>query len=74
MPVQVTYLGIYVQGVPSGVRTFTCVSTSIAMFIEMAKRGRLNAPTRALSLTDYERAFGSDTAISELNRHLQSDR
>jgi hypothetical protein len=40
------------------------------MFIGMAKRGRLNAPTRVLSLTDYERAFGPDTAISEMTNHV----
>jgi Bacteriophage tail sheath protein len=69
MPVQVTHPGVYVQGVPSGVRTFTGVSTSIAMFMGMAKRGRLNAPARVLRLTDNERAFGSDTA-----NDVQSDR
>jgi hypothetical protein len=41
MPVQVTYTGVYVQEVPSGVSTVTDVSTSIAIFVGMTKRGRL---------------------------------
>jgi hypothetical protein len=66
MPVQVTYPGVYVQEIPSGVRTITGVSTSIAMFIGKTRRGRLQTPTRVLSFADYERAFSSDTTISEM--------
>ena len=40
MPVQVSYPGVYVQEVPSGVRAITGVSTSVALFIGMTKRGR----------------------------------
>src|SRR5262245_42355491 len=71
MPVQVTYPGVYVQEVPSGVRTVTGVSTSIAMFIGMTKRGRLGKPTRVLSFTGYERAFGADTTISEMTDQVR---
>jgi Bacteriophage tail sheath protein len=71
MPVQVTFPGVYVQEVPSGVRTVTGVSTSIAMFIGMTKRGRIKKPTRVLSRTDYERAFGADTTISEMTDQVR---
>src|SRR5262245_27607539 len=71
MPVQVTYPGVYVQEVPSGARAVTGVSTSIAMFIGMTKRGRLKKPTRVLSRTDYERAFGADTTISEMTDQVR---
>jgi uncharacterized protein len=71
MPVQVSYPCVYVQEIPSGVRTVTGISTSVAMFIGMTKRGRLNAPTRVLGLTDYECAFGTDTAISEMTDHAR---
>jgi uncharacterized protein len=54
MPVQVTFPGVYVQEVPSGVRTVTGVSTSIVLFLRMTKRWRLNAPARVVSLTDYD--------------------
>lgn len=66
MPVQVSYPGVYIQEVPSGVRTITGVSTSIAVFIGMTTRGRMGVPTRVLSFSDHERAFGRDTVISEM--------
>ena len=65
MPVQVTFPGVYVQEIPSGVRTITGVSTSTAMFIGMTKRGRMRVATRVLSLADYDRGFSADTTISE---------
>ena len=42
MPVQPTYPGVYVQEVPSGVRTITGVSTSVAAFVGMVNRGPLS--------------------------------
>jgi uncharacterized protein len=71
MPVQVSYPGVYVQEVPSGVRTVTGVSTSIAAFVGMTTRGRMGVPTRVLSFADYERAFGSDTVISEMTDQVR---
>ena len=46
MPVNPTYPGVYVQEIPSGVRTIAGVSTSIALFIGMTKKGPLNKPIR----------------------------
>jgi hypothetical protein len=37
----------------------------------MAGRGRMNRPTRALSFADYERAFGTDTTISEMTDQVR---
>jgi phage tail sheath protein FI len=71
MPVQVTYPGVYVQEVPSGVRTITGVSTSVAMFIGMARRGRLRVPTRVLSFADYQRTFGTDTSVGEMTDQVR---
>ncbi len=71
MPVQVSYPGVYVQEVPSGVRTITGVSTSVAMFIGMAVKGEIGKPKRVLSFTDYERSFGSDTASGELTDQVR---
>ncbi|HKR60135.1 MAG TPA: hypothetical protein VJS64_10415, partial [Pyrinomonadaceae bacterium] len=71
MPVQLTYPGVYVQEIPSGVRTVTGVATSIAMFIGRTKRGRIGTPTRVLSFTNYERAFGADTTISEMTDQVR---
>lgn len=66
MPVQVSYPGVYIQEIPSGVRTITGVSTSVAAFVGMVQRGKLDAPTRVLSFPDYQRKFGTDTAASEM--------
>src|SRR4029453_1740923 len=71
MPVQVSYSGVYVQEIPSGVRTITGVSTSIAAFIGMTKRGRLGVPTRVQSFADYERTFGTDTVVSEMTDQVR---
>jgi Bacteriophage tail sheath protein len=71
MPVQVSFPGVYVQEISSGVRTITGVSTSIAMFVGMTKRGRLKVPTRVLSFGDYERAFGTDITISEMTDQVR---
>lgn len=71
MPVQVSYPGVYIQEVASGVRTITGVSTSIAMFVGMVQRGILNKPTNVLSFTDYERSFGADTSSSEMTDQVR---
>ncbi|GKT07129.1 phage tail sheath C-terminal domain-containing protein [Desulforhabdus sp. TSK] len=71
MPVQVSYPGVYVQEVSSGVRAITGVSTSTALFMGRTKRGRLNVPTRVLSFTAYERAFRADTSISEMTDQVR---
>jgi phage tail sheath protein FI len=42
MPVLTTYPGVYVEEIPSGVRTITGVATSIAAFIGRARRGPTN--------------------------------
>jgi phage tail sheath protein FI len=71
MPVQVSYPGVYVQEVPSGVRTITGVSTSVALFIGMTKRGQLDTPRRVLSFVDYVRAFGDDTTQGEMTDQVR---
>lgn len=71
MPVQVSYPGVYVQEVPSGVRAITGVSTSTALFLGRAKRGRLNVPTRVLNFSAYQRTFGTDTVTSEVTDQVR---
>lgn len=58
MPVQTTYPGVYIEEVPSGVRTITGVATSITAFIGRAKRGPVNEAKTINSYADYERTFG----------------
>jgi hypothetical protein len=64
--VQVTYPGVYVREVPSGVRTITGVATSITVFVGMASRGRMFAPTRVLSYPEFERSYSSAATQSEM--------
>jgi phage tail sheath protein FI len=42
MPVAVSYPGVYIQEIPSGVRTITGVSTSIAAFFGRTQKGPIN--------------------------------
>ena len=58
MPTTPTYPGVYIEEVPSGVRTIVGVATSIAAFIGRAKRGEVNKALVINSYADYERAFG----------------
>ena len=58
MPVATTYPGVYVEEIPSGVRTITGVATSITAFIGRAERGETNEPATVNSFPDFERRFG----------------
>ena len=69
--VQVSYPGVYVQEVPSGVRTITGVSTSIAAFVGMASNGPMFVPTTVLGFTDYTRIFSASTALGEMTDQVR---
>ncbi|HVF28852.1 MAG TPA: hypothetical protein VM943_11460, partial [Pyrinomonadaceae bacterium] len=58
MPIAPTFPGVYIEEIPSGVRTITGVATSITAFIGTAPRGPVNDPTFINSFGDYERRFG----------------
>ena len=58
MPVPLTYPGVYIEEVPSGVRTITGVATSIALLIGWAPRGPIDRAVRLTSFADYERTYG----------------
>src|SRR6476620_2220890 len=58
MPSNLTYPGVYIEELPSGVHTITGVATSITAFVGRAARGPVNAPTVVESFADYERKFG----------------
>jgi phage tail sheath protein FI len=58
MPSALTYPGVYVEEIPSGVRTITGVATSIAAFVGSARRGPVNTPVTIASFGDFERIFG----------------
>ena len=53
-----SYPGVYLEEIPSGVRTITGVATSITAFLGRAPRGPANEPTTINSFGDFERTFG----------------
>jgi hypothetical protein len=58
MPVTLTYPGVYIEEVPSGVRTIVGVATSITAFIGRAARGPVDDPVTITNFGDFEREFG----------------
>lgn len=63
MSVPLTYPGVYIEEIPSGVRSITGVATSITAFVGSALRGAEDEPVLVQSFADYTRNFG------ELSRH-----
>ena len=76
MPVALSYPGVYIEEVPSGVRTITGVATSITAFVGRAQRGPVDLPMRIFSFADYERSFGglwADSTLSfAVNQYFQN--
>jgi len=66
MAVQVSYPGVYIDEQLSGSHTITPVSTSVAAFVGMARRGRLNIPTRVTNLAAFQNLYGADASMGEL--------
>ncbi len=58
MPVTPTYPGVYIEEIPSGVRTIVGVATSITAFVGRAIRGPVNEAVTINSFGDFERRFG----------------
>lgn len=67
MPINPTYPGIYIEEVPSQVRTIVGVPTSISAFVGRARRGPVDEPTIVNSYGDYERIFGGMALFSNMS-------
>jgi phage tail sheath protein FI len=67
MPVQPTYPGVYIEEIPSGVRTITGVATSITAFIGQTRRGPVDQAVTINSLSDFERIFGGLWSLSAMS-------
>lgn len=65
MPVSVSYPGVYIEEIPSGVHTITGVATSICAFVGAAPRGPINVPTEIFSFGDFEQIFGGLTLAAD---------
>ena len=58
MPAALSYPGVYVEEIASGVRTITGVATSIAAFVGRTWRGPVDRPVTTTSWDDFVRTFG----------------
>jgi phage tail sheath protein FI len=67
MPSALTYPGVYVEEIPSGVRTITGVPTSVTAFVGRARKGPTNEAFEITSFGDFERVFGGLWASSAMS-------
>ncbi len=71
MPVRPTFPGVYIEEVPSGVRTIVGVSTSVAAFVDTFARAPVNRAIQVFSFGDFEREFGGLAPDSEASYAIQ---
>jgi phage tail sheath protein FI len=71
MPSTLTYPGVYIEEIPSGVRTIVGVSTSDTAFVDFFRRGPMNEAVRITSFADFERVFGGLDTRSEASYGIQ---
>lgn len=71
MPGTYSYPGVYVEEIPSGVRTISGVSTSDTAFVGFFKRGPTDKAKRITSFTEFERVFGGLDSRSEASYAIQ---
>ena len=64
---QVTYPGVYVEEVSSGVRPLAAASTSIAAFVGVAEKGPVSQAVKVFSFTEYQNVYGGFLAHSFLS-------
>jgi phage tail sheath protein FI len=58
MPSTLTYPGVYIEEVPSGVRSILGVPTGICAFVGRARRGPVDEPVTINGFGDFERLYG----------------
>ena len=66
MPSTLTYPGVYIEEVVSGVRVIGGVATSITAFVGRAARGPVNKAITINGFGDFERVFGGLWLKSQL--------
>ncbi len=71
MPVRPTFPGVYIEEVPSGVRTIVGVATSLAAFVDFFARGPMHRAIQLFSFADFEREMGGLDARSEASYAIQ---
>jgi Bacteriophage tail sheath protein len=58
MPATLSYPGVYIEEIPSGVHTITGVATSVAAFIDFFREGPMNKAVQIFGMADFQREFG----------------
>ena len=71
MPTTPTYPGVYIEEVPSGVRTIAGVATSIAAFVGYFRKGPMDEAVQLFSMADFNRIFGGLDRASEASYAIQ---
>ena len=71
MPPDPSYPGVFVEEVPTGVRTIAGVSTSVTAFVGAANRGRSYRAVRINSYSQFEQRFGGLIANYDLGYAVQ---
>lgn len=66
MPVALLQPGVYIEELPSGVRSITGVATSITLFVGWSGRGPIDRALRLTNFGDYTRAYGGLDARANL--------
>lgn len=71
MAVRPTYPGVYIQEVPSPVRTIVGVSTSVTAFVGYLTKGPMNRAVKVFNFGDFQREFGGLHSDSEVSYAIQ---
>jgi len=71
MPATLTYPGVYIEEIPSGVRTITGVATSVTAFIGRTRRGPTDRPRLVQSFAEFDRLYGGLWVESTLSYAVQ---
>jgi phage tail sheath protein FI len=65
MPSALTYPGVYIEEIPSGVRTISAVATSICGFVDFFGEGPMDEAVEITSMAGFDRVFGGLHGDSE---------
>src|SRR5215208_4897904 len=71
MPSSLTFPGVYIEEIPSGVRTIVGVSTSTTAVVGRARKGPTNTPVIITSFGEFDRVFGGLWELSLLSFAVQ---
>jgi phage tail sheath protein FI len=71
VPQTLSYPGVYVEEIPSGIHPITGVATSNTAFIDYFRSGPVDEPVQVTSFGDFERQFGGLDRLSEASYAIQ---